>query len=92
MQKIKRIVITSNDINNGECNNGNHCPIALSAKRAFKTDDIEVYTEKIRIKDYYYRLPKRAKEFILEFDSEPYSVMPFNFSLAMCKLAVNKVS
>lgn len=86
MVKKKIIVnITKADIENGIKLTSKYCPIALAAKRAFKSPLISVLSLTGIIKSYptrkshYYELPNKATDFIWDFD-RGHDVKPFRFT------------
>jgi len=74
------INVTSKHISNGMHREASHCPVAISLKEKFKTNNIEVYTFGIYIDSIYHPIPRRVKFFIFEFDNKR-KVKPFNFKL-----------
>lgn len=80
--------IIKKDIKHGERNSCADCPIALAVKRMLKLDNVLVYSH-VRVIDNslkatYYKLPKKATDFILKFD-EGHTVKPFTFELRVDK-------
>jgi hypothetical protein len=81
-----KIKVTKRDIENsaGYEESLEYCPIAFAVKRQMKTDcGIKVYGDDIQILTIghpyrFYKLPKKAKDFIQKFD-EGKEVKPFTF-------------
>ena len=38
-----KVNVSKKDIDNGICGDGNECPIALATRRAFNTQNVEVF-------------------------------------------------
>ena len=87
-----KIKVTKQDIKNGTGNEKEleYCPIAFAIKRQMKTYFyIKVYGDNIQILTVdhsyrYYKLPKKAKDFIQKFD-EGKEVKPFTFEARKTK-------
>lgn len=75
----KLITVTQEDLLNGECGNGESCPIALALKR-MHYDEIFVGDDEVIIQDEQINLPDNAREFIQEFDNDG-DFAPFSFEL-----------
>jgi hypothetical protein len=84
-----RIVITQQDIENGQPGVPSCCPIALAAQRVYNcpvTVDGESFSRKTQDSDEFghydywvsYDLPKSARDFVAAFDAE-WMVAPFEF-------------
>lgn len=78
MKKI--IVITATDIKKGTRGNARTCPIALACERAFPEHKNNVWIGLIiaKINGYRMALPKKAVNFITNFDRKKI-VKPFKF-------------
>jgi hypothetical protein len=81
--RTKTIKVTQADIDNGCMRNGVYCPIALAAKRAFRTQHVTVHSvihvisgNNTSAKTWI--LPQEAIEFIFNFD-HMVTVEPFEF-------------
>jgi hypothetical protein len=73
------IMVTKADIANGRRMSTSCCPIALACKRRFKTDDVEVDYDAIRVGDRFY---ETIEYFLSEFDAHGASgVRPARFAL-----------
>lgn len=87
--KTIQIQVTQSDIDNGEPENSNICPIALAISRtlAIEPEDIEVLDDFVDFSAaglINAPLPVDAQRFIVRFDEE-LEVMPFRFDLKMSK-------
>lgn len=74
------ISVTQDDIDRGNTNNGEACPVALATKRAYETNAVFVTLYDARIKCEHHSLPIMVSEFILRFDAGS-RVHPLEFEL-----------
>lgn len=75
-----RVSVTRQDIVNGTRSVPWACSIALAVKRAAKRDDVCVTRSFIRVGAEYHDIPRKAVEFVNNFDYER-PVKPFKFDL-----------
>ena len=87
--------VTKRDIENGAPSEPESCPIALAVRRKFPDRTIQVDTDELRVidtgkkpsKDLVGRLPRRARNFIEDFDwmagDEPDFPGPFSFQVTL---------
>ena len=78
------INVTQRDIDRGRDCHCTECPIALAAKRKFRSRSVEVFDDFIRIGgDFGYKLPVEARIFVsaFDFDRKSPNVKPFRFTL-----------
>lgn len=75
------IVITDQDIQDGECWDACKCPVALALKREFPEAEIVVCHTTCVVDDTEYPLPDEARKWILDFDLEK-PVAPIQFTIA----------
>lgn len=84
-----RIRITKSDIENGKRQDCHFCPIALAIRRAFfnkhgrDPDNVSVSYADICINGKKALTPRKAFEFICDFDHGLANVMPFSFSVPL---------
>lgn len=76
------IEVTADDIARGSRSSCFFCPIALAARRVFRTTAVEVFRTRIEINDRSYRLPLVAKMFIVSVDRMK-PVQPFTFEIEL---------
>lgn len=77
---MTRIHVTQRDIDEGEPENPNACPIARAITRKFKAENAYVTASAATIDGSYYPLPVEASDFVNDFDAG-YDVEPFVFVL-----------
>ena len=75
-----KISVTQEDIEQGQRENCNYCPVALAIKRVVKPWDMAVGTSTCGINAHSYTLPTVAMMFIDSFD-KGLPVQPFEFEL-----------
>ena len=75
-----RIIVTSEDINEGYKNSSSRCPIALAVRKEYPNGYGAATREYIRLNDIRYTIPEEALIFMHSFDTG-YPVMPFSFAI-----------
>lgn len=79
-----KIIVTQDDIDNGQRAHAEKCPLAISVARQTKLEDPSVSTGLVFCGDYEHRryiyLPKEACDFYRNFDSG-LKTEPFEFEL-----------
>lgn len=82
MAKTKTITVTAEDIRDGIVGDGDDCPIAHAAKRAFRIECATCGDDVLEVGYDSFPLPKRACEFIERFDARK-PVKPFSFRVKL---------
>jgi hypothetical protein len=83
-----RVTVTQEDIDKADENKENFaytsgCPVGRACQqkfKLFKLNSVDVIVTRIRLDNYYYNLPKKVRDFIVDYDTMKL-VKPFSFIL-----------
>lgn len=76
-----KIEVKRSYIRKGIQNSQNNCPIAISVRKSFGIDNVEVNCGDMKIGKRKFDLPLEAQDFITAFDDNKSSVEPFSFEI-----------
>ena len=75
-----KITVTKEDIEKGQRDSVSRCPITRAFKRKTRQKNVRTEYAEIFVTDNYFKLPKRARKFIKDFDNNG-KVKPFSFNV-----------